>query len=231
MLRRLFLPGTVSTAAVLCGLLLTWAAAPVHAQVPGTIISGNVPPPGGFGTFVYGGGTFEQLLSASACPRGSASFFHNSADGGFLVWIPGSNVSAVNQAILAAFPGDSIPSGTIVTAGCRPTTVVLDGAITGRGATNGPDGVTITASGVYELSGVLADGMVEVNATGGPVELVLAGVDIKNPSGPAIHFAAASEAVLTLAAGTTNVLADAGASELDATVYATMPVSVRAKAA
>jgi hypothetical protein len=90
-----------------------------EAQTPGTIISGNPPPPGGgFGSFVYSGGTFAQLLAASGCPEETSAFFHNTAEGDFLVWIPGAQVAIVNEPIMAAFPGDSIPLGTIFIGRC-----------------------------------------------------------------------------------------------------------------
>jgi hypothetical protein len=85
------------------------------------ILYGNQPPAGGgFGTFAFCGGTYEQLLDASGCPEATAVFFYNKADGGFAVWIPGTDVSSVNDEILSIFPNvhTPIPEGTIFTAKC-----------------------------------------------------------------------------------------------------------------
>lgn len=86
--------------------------------------------------------------------------------------------------------------------------------------------VLITEAGTYVLSGTLADGMVEVAAAGAAVTLVLNGVDISNSSGPAILFSAASEAVVILADGTHNVIADGGASEFDAALYSDASLTI-----
>lgn len=86
--------------------------------------------------------------------------------------------------------------------------------------------VLITTAGTYVLSGTLADGMVEVAAPGAAVTLVLNGVDITNSSGPAILFSAASEAVVILADGTSNVITDGGTSEFDAALYSDTTLTI-----
>jgi hypothetical protein len=86
------------------------------------ILYGNKPPAGGgFGTFAFCGGTYEQLLTASGCPKATAVFFYNKPDGKFAVWIPGTDVSSVNDEILSIFPNvhTPIPEGTIFTAKCK----------------------------------------------------------------------------------------------------------------
>jgi hypothetical protein len=88
--------------------------------LPGGITYGHAPPPGGgYGTFAFGGGTLEQLLAASGCPRETAVFFFNKPDGTFATWIPFSDVAIVNAEFLAIFSGDPpIPANTIFTARC-----------------------------------------------------------------------------------------------------------------
>jgi hypothetical protein len=89
-------------------------------QAPGDggILFGNPPPAsGGFGTFAFGGGTFEQLLEASGCPPATAAFFHNKPDGTFAAWIPGAQVGVVNDEFVALFAA-TIPEGTIFTVRC-----------------------------------------------------------------------------------------------------------------
>ena len=79
------------------------------------------------------------------------------------------------------------------------------GSVTVDGGT-----VTITDSGTYVVSGAL-DGQVVVNADKADVRLVLAGVSITNTGGPAIDIQDAGSAVMVLAEGTTNTLADGSA--------------------
>lgn len=85
------------------------------------ILYGNTPPAnGGFGTFAFCGGSWEALLEASGCPEATAVFFYNDPSGGFEVWIPGSDVEAVNEDIMDRWPNEHspIPHGTIFTAKC-----------------------------------------------------------------------------------------------------------------
>ena len=112
--------GTSIAAAVLAALLvmLPQHAGTAQAQA-GTIVGGNKPPAvGGFGTFIYGGGSFASLVTASGCPAATSAFFHNKADGTFAVYIPGTQVSVVNAEIEALFPGDNITLGTIFIGRC-----------------------------------------------------------------------------------------------------------------
>jgi hypothetical protein len=86
----------------------------------GVIVYGSAPPPaGGYGTFFFSGGAFDQLLAASGCPEETAVFFYNKPDGAFAVWIPGTDVSIVNEEFLSIFGGDPpLPYGVIFTARC-----------------------------------------------------------------------------------------------------------------
>ena len=92
--------------------------------------------------------------------------------------------------------------------------------IAGEGATATGGHVEITAGGVYELSGQVADGQVEVNAPDADVELVLAGVDITSRDGPAILVRDAGNASVTLAPGSTNRVEDGGDTDFDAAIAA-----------
>jgi hypothetical protein len=86
------------------------------------ILYGFKPPAaGGFGTFAFCGGTYDQLLAASGCPKATSAFFYNKPSGSFAVWIPGSEVAAVNDEIYTIFPSEHtpIPAGTIFTAKCK----------------------------------------------------------------------------------------------------------------
>jgi hypothetical protein len=96
---------------------------PIVCDDPDMILNGFPPPAGGgFGTFEFCGGTFDQLFKASKCPPPQATsqsaFFYNRPQGDFIVWIPGSQVAAVNAQIMALWP-EQIPPGTIFTAKCK----------------------------------------------------------------------------------------------------------------
>jgi hypothetical protein len=80
------------------------------------ILSGSIPEGGGFGLFVFGGGTNEELLAASGCSEFSATFWATS-DGDFVTFIPGAAVAAVNEAWAALFP-DGIPHNTALIGRC-----------------------------------------------------------------------------------------------------------------
>jgi hypothetical protein len=84
---------------------------------PGEMISGSIPASGGFGLVVFGGGTSDQLLAASSCPRATAAFWASS-NGNFVTYVPGTTVSAVNQQWFAMF-GSGIPGGTPLIGRCR----------------------------------------------------------------------------------------------------------------
>ncbi|MGV8840220.1 MAG: carbohydrate-binding domain-containing protein [Bauldia sp.] len=135
-------------------------------------------------------------------------------------FLTGVSTLALSATLLAAVAtAQPAPNTTTITLGA---TTVVDGS----GATATADGVTITESGVYTISGTIADGMITVDAPGAAVELVLAGADITNADGPAIIVRDASDATVTLAAGTQNSLADGGESEFDAALYSTPSLTI-----
>ena len=74
-------------------------------------------------------------------------------------------------------------------------------------------GVTITAAGTYVISGTLTAGSITVAAgEEDKVQLVLSGVDLTNPDGPALYIKSADKVFLTLADGTENTLSDGAAA-------------------
>jgi hypothetical protein len=85
----------------------------------GTIISGSVPQTGGYGLVVFGGGSSEQLVTASGCPRETAVFWATS-EGEFVPFIPASTVHAVNAEWDRLFP-EGIPASTGIVGRCVPT--------------------------------------------------------------------------------------------------------------
>ena len=91
------------------------SAAPVTPVTPVTPAK-PIPVSGGFGLFVFGGGSAEQLVAASGCPTVSSAFWAT-VNGTFVPFIPGTAITAVNAAFNAAFP-NGIPAGTPLIGRC-----------------------------------------------------------------------------------------------------------------
>ena len=98
-----------------------------------------------------------------------------------------------SQAVAISLQGD--------TAACDDPSVIMDGST-----------VTITAEGVYILSGTLYDGQIQINAPdSAQVQLVLNGVDITSADSSAIYALEADHVFITLADGSENSLSNGGA--------------------
>ncbi|MBU3114070.1 carbohydrate-binding domain-containing protein [Clostridium lacusfryxellense] len=112
-----------------------------------------------------------------------------------------------------------------------PNYVKLTGTsatLEGSGATIKDNKITITKAGVYVISGKLADGQIIVDvADKGSVKIVLNGAQINNSTSSAIYVKSAEKAIISLEAGTDNiisdgkkyVLADASEDEPNAAIY------------
>lgn len=99
------------------------------------------------------------------------------------------------------------------------TTITLSGTaatVTGEGAQSGDGVVTIGSAGTYVLSGDFTGQVVVDTADEGKVRLVLDGVNITNDDDAAIRIVSADEAVVILADGSKNSLADTSAYAADA---------------
>ena len=104
---------------------------------------------------------------------------------------------------------------------CNGATAAVDGA----GASAEGNTVTITAGGVYGLSGAL-DGQVIIDAgKKDTVELVLDGITITSSTGAAIYAEKAETVIITLADGTENTLTEAYAGTQDDTSGAALFVN------
>jgi len=107
--------------------------------------------------------------------------------------------------------------------------IVLGDKITinGKGAELTDNGITITEAGTYNISGTLKDGIVQVEAPEGTVNLVLDNVNIANSAGPAVFFSEIGEAIITLKDGTENTLTDGGKSDNDAAIYSNATLTIK----
>jgi hypothetical protein len=111
-----------------------------------------------------------------------------------------------------------------------------DGVDVGSTGAAYADGVlTITKAGSYELSGKSDNCAIVVNVDKSEqVELILAGLELTNPAGPAIYCDSADKLFLTVKEGTTNHLKDgtgypasAANDGPNATVYSDDDLTVR----
>lgn len=89
-----------------------------------------------------------------------------------------------------------------------------DMTVTGKGISVRDNVIYISEGGDFEVSGVLADGMILVNSEE-KVKLRLSGASITNSSGPAIYFENAEKGFITITEGTENYLADAAEYDVD----------------
>lgn len=132
------------------------------------------------------GATVAQILAANADTSGAAgAASQTEASGGW----DESGATAV------ALSGDSATAS-----GRSAAAVSVDGST-----------ITITAGGTYVVSGALTDGEIVIAADDADVHLVLNGASITNADGPAIDVRDAGSAVLVLARGSDNALADGAA--------------------
>ena len=84
--------------------------------------------------------------------------------------------------------------------------------------------VVISQAGTYRLSGTTEKGVL-VNAESGTVQLILDGATIANSDSAGLAITGGEKAIVTLAAGTENIISDGGSDETyDAAVYSTVPL-------
>jgi hypothetical protein len=96
------------------------AAAPkVVAPVSTAKLSGGIPLGGGFGLIVLtNDDTLEQLVLATGCPKASMALYAT-ADGGFVPYVPGTVIGAVNAHFLTLFAGGYVKANTAFVGRCK----------------------------------------------------------------------------------------------------------------
>lgn len=112
---------------------------------------------------------------------------------------------------------DDLSAEAVLAANSDATTVNDDewDAATAVDLAAADDTVTITAAGVYRLSGDYTGGVVVDAGDDALVVLILDGADISNGAGPAIQVTSADDVGIFLEAGSENTVSDAGASYAD----------------
>ena len=111
--------------------------------------------------------------------------------------------NAADHEIAGDYTYDEASATTISLAGTSAT-------VTGSGAMASGGVVTIAAPGTYVVSGTLSDGQIVVDSPDdGVVQIVLAGASITSSTDSGIRVDQADRAVLILADGTSNAVADA----------------------
>ncbi|GAB5520864.1 MAG: carbohydrate-binding domain-containing protein [Rhodothermales bacterium] len=113
---------------------------------------------------------------------------------------------------LAENAADHEVAGDYTYTAASATTITLTGmsaSVIGAGATTSDSVVTVNAPGTYVVTGALTDGQIVVNSPAdGLVQLVLSGASITSSTDSGIRIDEADRAVLILADGTTNTVAD-----------------------
>lgn len=181
----------------------------------------------------------SAVALTAACATGNASTATNTttstastSDSSGVAWttitsaVREASIAAIVQEILDANADTSKATSTASSAeqggswdSSQATTVTLNGSTanaSGQAASSvQTDGSTlsITAAGTYVLSGSW-EGQIVVNAPDAEVHIVLNGVTITNDDGPAINIQDVGDAVMVLAANSTNTLTD-GATYAD----------------
>ncbi|MCU1407052.1 MAG: hypothetical protein JWQ43_3355 [Glaciihabitans sp.] len=168
-------------------------------------------------------GLVAGLLTGCSAVAGTDST-NSSADGSGSAVAADATVSAAD--VLAANQATHDDADDYVWDDADVIAVTLDGdtaSSTSDAVSVDGSVLTITAAGTYELTGTLTDGQVVVNSTGdGTVRLILNGVDISNSTGAALVVTAADEAMVVLADGSENFLADTDSYADDADANAAL---------
>lgn len=102
--------------------------------------------------------------------------------------------------------------------------------IEGAGAAATDSGVVITAAGIYQLSGSLDNGQIEINAPGADVALILDGASLSCSRASPLYVRSAGSVSVRLAEGTENTLTGT-AENLDAALYSTADLTLQGEGA
>ena len=141
------------------------------------------------------------MMALSAC---SGTDISAAAD----VTAEGSTSQTVDSTPISAdFDADDFTS--TANEGAIPITLNVDAISAGEGVVVNGSIATVTAAGIYQVSGTLNDGqlVVETEDTEN-VTLLLAGANIHNESGSPIYVANAEKVIITLVDGTQNSVSD-----------------------
>lgn len=96
----------------------------ISQDTPDFIVSGSPPPRnGGFGLFVFVGGSFDQLQTAACGSSTTDAYWVTDDAGQFISFVPDTTVSIVNNDWTLRFPDGTIPANTPIVGKCasRPS--------------------------------------------------------------------------------------------------------------
>lgn len=127
-----------------------------------------------------------------------------------------AGADAPAQASASPGPVDRSPTAALELADATSITLTGSGAsVDGTGAEEKDGVITITAAGVYAVSGSLEDGRIIINAPKEDVTLVLNGADITCSYGSPLYIYKAGTATVHLMEGTENALTDGAVYTFD----------------
>ena len=153
----------------------------------GTVTAGEIPNVG-FGLIVFGGGTTSELTAASGCPL--TVLFWTLHEGQFIILIPSTLVSSVNDAWFDLF-GSSVPPNTPLIASCGrllPAPSLAPAAPRAPAAPSATRTVIVqpgdTLIGIAAGVGVDWLALAGLNGIAGPDYIIFAGQTLVLPAGP-----------------------------------------------
>lgn len=137
-------------------------------------------------------------------------------------FVPDKNESSTETSEDSSIDPDWVNQCEISVSGGKTT-------INGTGASVSGNVINITDGGEYTVSGKITNGMIQVNSTA-KVKIRLSNAEISNSSGPAILFASADKAFITVANGTVNRLSDGSSySNGKGTIHSEADLEIKGK--
>lgn len=167
-------------------------------------------------------------LSLTACTSTDASTASNAGAADSVTSALTATYVSITDLTELAYDELGLADFEVETTGAHTVTLADDATKAFEGVTVAGDVVTITAGGVYRLTGTLSAGRVVIDAGEDDVTVILDGVDITAPGVGALVVANADDVQIVLEAGSRSVLADATgatvsteADATNATLYST----------
>lgn len=159
--------------------------------------------------------TFAAAVTACSSSSGNSSDISTvstaSSDSSTLTAKPMSNISSDYSDIFSDRDLEQSYGSVTADIELKGSSAVIDG----EGASADGSTVTITAKGVYRITGTLDDGQIIVDAKGEKVQLVLSGASVSSKTSAPVYVKDADKVFITLAEGTENKLTDSSPAVSD----------------